>query len=201
MGIQSKWAYNLNPVVALTNATDIASHIRNTIDHLARDQHLADTIPKGILVDGFQTVYASSSTSAASQVAASSGTTAGSVINNTTAGGTETTYFNTRLSGNATAPTITLTVNDLVETAFDEGSLDIQLAEAAGKGRVHSADDWLNVQSITINHPTDPTKNNTFTIKDAAGGTKRLRIKHFSRVKEDSEVDSAGSDAVDTDDE
>jgi hypothetical protein len=123
------------------------------------------------------------------------------VINNTTAGGTETTYFNTRLSGNATAPTITLTLNDLVETAFDEGSLDIQLAEAAGKGRVHSADDWLNVQSITINHPTDPTKNNTFTIKDAAGGTKRLRIKHFSRVKEDSEVDSAGSDAVDTDDE
>lgn len=99
--------------------------------------------------------------------------------------------------------TPTLTLKDLVETAFDEGSLDIQLAEAAGKGGAHSAGDWLNVQSITINHPTDPSKNNTFSIIDAAGGTKRLRIKHFSRVreKEDSEVDSAGSDEVDTDDE
>ena len=198
-----RWAYNLNPVVTLTNATDIAAHIRNTVDHLARDQHLADTIPKGILVDGYQTVYASSSTSAASQVAGSSGAIAGSVINKATAGGTEITYFNTRLSGNAEARTTTLTLKDLVETAFDEGSLDIQLAEAAGKGRAHSAGDWLNVQSITINHPTDPLKNNTFSIVDAAGDTKRLRIKHFSRVKEkeDSEVDSAGSDEVDTDDE
>jgi hypothetical protein len=197
-----RWAYDRSPVVKITNASDIAAHIRTNVEHLVRDQTLADTIvTKGILVDGYQASAAFISTSGASQEAASAGATGPATDHNATAGDSEEFYFKTRLSDNAASIT-DHSLSELQTVLRDgyPGSFEIQLAEDAGKNKCYKADEWVALQSITITHPTDATKNNTFQIMDAAGAKKRVRIGHFRRVKDNSsEVDSDNSDKVDTD--